>query len=353
TLSAPSATAITLSYRVTGGSATQTAQASGGGDIGGKAAGSVRFVLTRTGTTAVQKSINLPVWSDTVAESDDTVDVTLSADALPPGVSISHATGTGTVLDDDAPVTSVPVPNSMAALGDSFSRGYNACSSAGDCTGVSWSTGTDPGVDSHYTRILDVNPAIAGHNNTDAMDGAPMASLDSQAQQAVSQNVDYVTIEIGGADICKSDESLMTPASAFQAQFQQAMTTLTSGLPNARVFVASIPDFMRTWEIAKDLPAARTAWASFQSFCATVTANPLVTDQANTDRRQRVRQRESDFNTALATVCAQFSNCRFDDDAVFNWKYSLSDLSTLDYFHPSYAWQTGLGALTYSAGFDW
>jgi hypothetical protein len=110
---------------------------------------------------------------------------------------------------------------------------------------------------------------------------------------------------------------------------------------------------MRTWEIAKDVPAARTAWASFQNFCATVTANPLVTDQANTDRRQRVRQRESDFNAALATVCAQFSNCRFDDDAVFNWKYSLSDLSTLDYFHPSYAWQTGLGALTYSAGFDW
>jgi len=84
-----------------------------------------------------------------------------------------------------------------------------------------------------------------------------------------------------------------------------------------------------------------------------MTANPLSTAPADVDRRQRVHQRVIDYNTALATVCAQYTNCRFDDNAVFNSGFALSDLSTADYFHPSYAGQTGLAILTYAAGYDW
>jgi hypothetical protein len=37
----------------------------------------------------------------------------------------------------------------------------------------------------------------------------------------------------------------------------------------------------------------------------------------------------------LASVCSQYTFCRFDGDATFNDKFSASDASSLDYFHPS------------------
>ena len=58
----------------------------------------------------------------------------------------------------------VPYPNSIAAIGDSWTTPY--CTDS-DCTVKprdSWSTGWNPAVDSHYLRILAANPAIRGRN---------------------------------------------------------------------------------------------------------------------------------------------------------------------------------------------
>jgi hypothetical protein len=81
-------------------------------------------------------------------------------------------------------------------------------------------------------------------------------------------------------------------------------------------------------------------------------ANPRSTAQADLDRRARVRQREIDFNTQLAQVCAQYVHCRFDGNTVFNTAFTASDVSTRDYFHPSLAGQTKLASVSWSAGFD-
>ena len=352
TLSAPSTSAVNLPYVVTPGSATRSSTATGGGDYGGAASGTVKFPVTGSGKTATQKTITLPVWADTNLEPDDTLSIAISGPSLPAGVTIGRNVGNGVIVDDDGPVPSVPPPSSMAALGDSISRAYNACPSFGECLTSVWSTGSDTGVDSHFTRILAVNPAIAGHAFNDAVSGATMSNLNGQASAAVGQHVEYVTVEMGGNDVCKSSEAQMTSAATYQSQFQQAMTTLTTGLPNAHILVASVPDVLRLWEVGKDSAAARSTWANF-GICQTITANPLSTAQADVDRRQRVHQRVIDYNTALATVCAQYANCRFDGNAVFNSHFALSDVSTVDYFHPSYAGQTGLAILSYAAGYDW
>ena len=352
TLSGASTVAVALTYTVSPGTATFSSTAAGGGDFGGKLSGVVNFSVGGTGVTAVQRVLNLPVWADAGIESDESLSIALSASSLPPGVTIGRATGTGTIVDDDTVSTTVAIPNSMAVLGDSISRAYNACPTFGECPASVWSTGTDIGVDSHYTRLLALNPSIAGNAHNDAVSGATMVNLNGQAVNAVSQNVDYVTIEMGGNDGCKNTEAQMTSAATYQAQFQQAMTTLTTGLPNAHILVASVPDIVQLWAVAKDVPAARSVWSSF-NICQTVTANPLSVAQADVDRRARVRQRVIDYNTALATVCAQFANCRFDQNAVFNSAFALSDVSSIDYFHPSYAGQTGLALLTYGAGWDW
>ena len=239
----------------------------------------------------------------------------------------------------------------MASTGDSITRAFNTgWLPFADWPSNSWSTGTSATVNSHYRRILAVNPAISGRNFNDADTGADMADLNGQAQAAVSQQAQYVTILMGANDVCGSSESAMTPVATFRSQFEQAMATLSTGLPNARIYVLSIPDVYQLWAIYKDSASARTIWA-LGSICQSMLAWPTSTQQADVARRNRVRQRNIDYNTQLAQVCAVYVHCRFDGNAGFNTTFVRSDVSNRDYFHPSVAGQTKLAAVSWSAGF--
>jgi len=246
-----------------------------------------------------------------------------------------------------------PPPSSMASLGDSISRGFNACGWYVDCQARSWSTGDDSGVNSHYRRILAKSSAISGHNNNDARSGAKATDMAGQAATAVGQRVGYVTMLIGGNDACTSSESTMTSVATFRAQIDAALNRLKSGLPGARVFVVSVPDIKRLWAIGKDNGNARFAWGAF-GICQSMLANPTSTAAADTARRDRVRQQVIDYNVQLAQSCAAYgANCKFDNNAAFNYPFVLSQVSTWDYFHPNPSGQAVLANITYSAGFGW
>ncbi|MGI5149127.1 GDSL-type esterase/lipase family protein [Plantactinospora sp. CA-294935] len=246
-----------------------------------------------------------------------------------------------------------PPPASMASLGDSITRGFNACGWYVDCPSRSFSTGDDAGVNSHYLRIRAVNPAIDGRNHNDAESGAESADMAGQADAAVSQGVGYVTMLIGANDACASSESGMTPVSTFRSNIDAALGRLRSGLPNARVFVISVPDIQRLWSVGRGNLAARTAWSLF-GICQSMLASPTSTAQADVDRRSRVRQRVVDYNSQLAQACAAYgSNCVFDGNAVFNYPFTLGQLSGWDYFHPNASGQQVLAEISYGAGFRW
>jgi lysophospholipase L1-like esterase len=245
-----------------------------------------------------------------------------------------------------------PIPSSMAALGDSITRGFNACGWYVDCPGRSWSTGSSSLVNSHYLRILTKSPAISGRNYNDARTGTKMTDLNGQAAVAAAQAVDYVTIELGANDACTSTEAAMTPVAMFRAQFEQALATLAAQRPTAAILVASIPDLRRLWQIGRSSFGALTAW-SVGGICQSMLANPLSNAQADVDRRNRVRQRVVDYNIALAQACAAYATCRFDGNAVFDYPFTLSHVSGWDYFHPNTSGQRVLGEITYAAGFGW
>jgi hypothetical protein len=80
--------------------------------------------------------------------------------------------------------------------------------------------------------------------------------------------------------------------------------------------------------------------------------NPTSTEQADVERRERVRQRNIDFNTVLSEVCDSYSQCRFDNNAVFDSQFDESEVSDLDYFHPSITGQANLARLTWSVTYD-
>ena len=243
-------------------------------------------------------------------------------------------------------------PNSIAALGDSITRGFNACGWYLSCPSRSWSTGTHDAVNSHYLRILAGNPVINGNRYNNSNNGARVSDLNRQAQLAVSQNAEYVTILIGANDACRSTESGMTPVNTFEDQFRSAMATLDSGLPKSAIFVASIPDIKRLWEVGKDSWAARTAW-DLADTCQSMLANPRSTATADVERRARVQQRVIDYNAVMAEVCAEYRRCRFDGNAVFSYRFTLNQVSGWDYFHPNTAGQAVLADVTYRAGYGW
>lgn len=244
-------------------------------------------------------------------------------------------------------------PSSIASLGDSITRGFNACGWYVDCPSRSFSTGDDTGVTSHYLRIRRVNPTIDGSNHNDGRSGATSADMPGQADTAVSQGVDYVTMLIGANDACTSSESGMTSVARFRANIDTALGRLRSGLPNARVFVISVPDIQRLWSVGRGNSAARTAWSLF-GICQSMLASPTSNAQADVDRRTRVRQRVVDFNSQLAQACAAYGpNCAFDGNAVFSYPFSLGQLSGWDYFHPNASGQQALATVSYGAGFGW
>jgi lysophospholipase L1-like esterase len=243
-------------------------------------------------------------------------------------------------------------PNAMAALGDSITQASTTCSAIELCPAESWSTGTDPAVDSQYLRLLAINPGISGANFNFAVPGAQVDALQAEAALAVTADVGYVTVLIGANDACTSTVADMTPVSTFAADFSSAMQTLETGLPNAHVFVASIPDLYRLWQLESPNPTARTVWAALH-VCQSMLANPQSMAKADKARRQAVLQREMDYNTQMQAICAMYANCKFDKNAVFNNRFSTGDIGTLDYFHPSIAGQASLAAVTWSHGFKW
>lgn len=70
------------------------------------------------------------------------------------------------------------------------------------------------------------------------------------------------------------------------------------------------------------------------------------------DRQSRVRQRNIDFNTELAAVCALplYTPCLFDGNAVFKTQFTTTDVCTRD-FSITLAGQKKLASVTWSAGY--
>jgi lysophospholipase L1-like esterase len=236
------------------------------------------------------------------------------------------------------------LPGSIAGVGDSITRAADVCCWYGDHPAQSWSTGGGAfdGIRSHYERIRLLNPSISGQNFNDARSGARMRDAQAQAQTAVTQQARYVTILMGANDVCTSSPSTMTSVSDFQAQFAATMNVLAAGLPaGSHVFVGSIPNIYRLWQLFHEDVVAQLVWSVAQ-ICQSM-LSPTNTEQD----RQFVLARAQAFNQMLAEVCSQYAICRFDDYAAFNYQFSASQMSKLDYFHPSLAGQAALASLTW------
>lgn len=261
---------------------------------------------------------------------------------------VSAAVATGLVFAGSVagPAQAVPLPPppSIAAIGDSISQAMDSCGYR-NCPTYSWSTGSVSTVNSHANRIRAKGvTALAVFN--DSVSTSRAVNLLAQAQLAVTQNPAYVTVQIGANDACTSTVGAMTPTDVFRSQVKQALDVLTAQAPNAQVFVASIPNIKRLYELNKSKSTARLVWAAAR-ICQSMLAYPTSTRTADVQRRDAVQARVDEFNAALAAECQARANCTWDGYAIANFAFTSSHVSILDYFHPSIAGQAKLAELTW------
>ncbi|MFF9627467.1 MULTISPECIES: GDSL-type esterase/lipase family protein [Streptomyces] len=237
-----------------------------------------------------------------------------------------------------------PRPASVAAVGDSITRGFDACGLLTDCPEVSWATGSDTGVNSLALRLLGA-PALASRSWNLARSGARVAELPEQMGLAARHRPGLVTVMVGANDACRPHAGLMTPVDEFRASFEAAMARLRKESPATQVYVASIPDLRRLWSQGRDHPVGQRVWRL--GVCASMLADAQDLGTQARERRDRVRERVVAYNGVLREVCARDKRCRHDGGAVFSYPFDGTQLSPWDVFHPSRDGQGRLAEIAY------
>ncbi|MEU5997112.1 MULTISPECIES: SGNH/GDSL hydrolase family protein [unclassified Streptomyces] len=235
-------------------------------------------------------------------------------------------------------------PNSLAAVGDSITRGFDACSVLADCPEASWATGTGSDVRSLATRLLGKERA-AGHSWNYAKTGARMDDLSGQVEQAALKRPELITVMAGANDACRPSADSMTSVAEFRADFEEAMRTLRRELPKTQVYVASVPDLKRLWSQGRTNALGKQIWKL--GICASMLADPDDLAASATQRRATVQNRVIAYNDVLKDVCAKDLRCRYDGGAVFDYRFDGDQLSHWDWFHPSKNGQERLAELAY------
>ncbi|MFJ4337715.1 SGNH/GDSL hydrolase family protein [Streptomyces sp. NPDC088915] len=234
-------------------------------------------------------------------------------------------------------------PSSLAAVGDSVTRAFDACSLLSDCPEASWATGTDAAVNSLALRLLGPDKA-AGRSWNLARTGARMADLPGQMTAAAARKPELVTVMMGANDACRPTPGLMTPVEEFRASFETALARLRTAAPKAQVYVASVPDLKHLWSTGR-IGGAASVWDL--GICGAMLADATDLGPAAERRRATVSERVDAYNGVLAEVCTQDERCRYDGGAVHGFRFGEGQLSPWDWFHPSRDGQARLAELAY------
>ncbi|MFE4918882.1 SGNH/GDSL hydrolase family protein [Streptomyces sp. NPDC058232] len=235
-------------------------------------------------------------------------------------------------------------PESVAAVGDSITRGFDACSVLTDCPEVSWATGTDSDVRSLAVRLLGTSRA-AGHSWNHAETGARIAQLPEQMALAAEQRPDLVTVMIGANDACRDSAEMMTPVADFRASFKASMRQLRSRAPKTQVYVSSVPDLKRLWSTGRGNALGKQIWKL--GICRSMLGEADDMGAAAVARRAAVQKRVVAYNEVLRDVCAKDLRCRYDGGAVFGYRFTGKQLSQWDWFHPGRNGQARLAEIAY------
>ena len=244
-------------------------------------------------------------------------------------VMTSCSSGTAPEPPAAASPSSVPVPaksgwpSVIAAIGHSGLTGYDSGESGGDTVANSWATGENPDVDSVYLRILAENPEIEGNAINVAVDGSNVNDLIRQANNIskLTPQPQLVIVQSIDNDItCDGTDKEHLPV--YRAGLVKVMDTLTTGLPEARVFFVSQWATVAMYDaVVMSIDPGHLAGTGP---CDTVDPSTLKIVPANEATLQSIVDQ---YFATVVDVCSAYVNCETDQNAMQSFDLAADDLS--------------------------
>ena len=293
------------------------------------------------------------------------------------------------VTGASAQIEEAPIPNSMAALGDSMTAGALAGFSRQNAnlpwlqsmlvikglmfgiTGktryferrdLSWATGSNPGTvtKSHARRIASLpraeklkvyNAAVSGTSIEDVLLDQVPDMFEWSFKKLNKPAPDYVTVLIGANDACAKRASEMTTVSSYHLKMESIVHQVLVRSPTSRILLANLPNIEKLRTVAKDakligwgpLKKCKDLW-KLTKMCPTLT---LIDDPTE---REIVSQRIKDYNQVMVDVANRAREEYGDRIRVSNKIYNTAftaDHLAVDCFHPNATGQDLMSRVTW------
>lgn len=264
------------------------------------------------------------------------------------------------VVPAQAATAATPGTLSVVSLGDSLTQAFASCDALENCPRNSWSTGTNPEVNSFASRLGSTLPGVTVTTANYSTSGDLISQVPSRIDTAKAAGVhaDVVTLLIGGNDLCAPnvpvgpDGYTMTPASTFKTQAAAAITKIRTTWPSAHIVLSSMPDIAGEWSAMRSGPAP-LYWA-IANACRTTrgvdSSGTALSPQAAKASAAAAQARTAEYNTALKAACtADGPLCDWDGGALTAVKPEERMISTTDYFHPNVEGQAKLASIEWNA----
>jgi hypothetical protein len=219
------------------------------------------------------------------------------------------------------------LPNAIVVLGHSGTTGAESDPAAPgtDVPENSWATGENPEVDSIYTRLLRLNPAVRGHNTNLGQNGSDINALGGQVDQALKLDPLpglFMIQEVDNDMQCDGSDPENYPR--FAATLSGLLERITTAVPSAKILLVSSPPGTvdNYGKVVSALPGGKepnTGTGPCDMFSPSGEAVP-----ANWRYQDDVIR---NYQAQLQTVCAKFPACRYDGGELYRMVITAADLA--------------------------
>jgi hypothetical protein len=231
---------------------------------------------------------------------------------------------------NDQPSTTGP----LIVLGHSGATGYNSdpANPGTDARANSWASGTNPDVQSIYSRLLGVDPGIEGQVTNAAVDGSHVYDLEGQLAGALKEQPAPRLVLIQTVD---NDVACDGSDEQNYAEFQKTLTAvlehIATASPQAKIVVvgtwATVANYT---DVVAGLPNGKASLLTGSGPC-----DPY--DSAGRKHPERMRYQQDVFDhyqARLQVACKAVSACHEDGGALNQMSITGDDLAP-DYSHLS------------------
>ena len=220
-------------------------------------------------------------------------------------------------------------------------------------------------VNSHNQRLA--NAFGVEINVMGASAGVGMGEMAGQALAASTVQPNYVTVMLGGNDICRNSPADVPTSLAFALDYIDGVAGLDPGIfgvagglpPGSTVYTAAVPDVKQLYEVGMSQSGlfgldCTTLW-DFDLFGLTFPCGSMLSSSRTEAERLQLQSLNSEYNVFLAALSEALDAISENVYWQFTWTVwthpvQANEISGIDCFHPSSQGQAVLSEITWADG---